>query len=104
VVFWYRNGNPVANDPAVAVTTREQTSPPVGAKSSKTLAVGASTEWIVSQLTVSPASAARHSGVYECGAPEHLRPAKVNLHVIRGQSRVVRKTLFDRFQIRAASS
>lgn len=43
----------------------------------------ASESTIVSVLTIRDAARSVHSGRYEC-APDNIRPASINLHVIKG--------------------
>ncbi len=74
IVFWFHDGDRLARGPDTAVKERrDQTS-------------------IVSLLTITGASARKHSGRYEC-SPDNIKPASINLHVIEGTYSTASATL-----------
>ena len=57
---------------------------------------------IVSQLTIHRADAKRHGGRYEC-SPDNIKPASINLHVIKGEWEMF-KCLSDYIESRLKTS
>ena len=66
IVFWFHDGDRLARGPDTAVQERHEPNS------------------IVSLLTISRASARKHTGKYEC-SPDNIKPASINLHVIEGK-------------------